>query len=223
MVMRVARRMRWEAQRSAFGLLAAVRPDLARRRRQAGLIQSGRLTVGPYTYGTPHVVMYPGDEQCVRIGSFCSIADDVRIFVGGNHRTDWISTFPFRIVFDLPGRDADGSVTSRGDVVIGNDVWIGAGATILSGVTIGNGAVIGAASVVASDVSPYSVVVGNPGRKMRDRFPPETIANLEAIQWWDWPIERIIANVPLLSSTAIDEFCQEKAAYGIRKAPLTAE
>ena len=193
----------------AFGAVAAAIRDVRRRRRQRGLTESGLLSIGRYTYGIPEVVIDPADRQHVNIGSFCSIAEDVRIFTGGNHRTDWISTFPFRIVFGLPGRHEDGCVTSKGDVIIGHDVWIGAGARILSGVHIGNGAVIGASSVVASDVGPYSIVVGNPARQVRERFSTEQIAALEAIQWWDWPVEKIIANVPILSTSRIDEFCRE--------------
>lgn len=41
---------------------------------------------------------------------------------------------------------------------------IGAAATILCGVTIGEGAMIGAGSVVLEDVSPWTVVVGNPAK-----------------------------------------------------------
>jgi len=44
---------------------------------------------------------------------------------------------------------------------------IGANATILPGVTVGVCAMVGAASVVTHDVSPKTVVVGNPARHMR--------------------------------------------------------
>lgn len=54
-------------------------------------------------------------------------------------------------------------------VVIGNDVWIGARVIILPGVKIGDGAVIGAGSVVTKDVEPYSVVAGNPAKRIRMR------------------------------------------------------
>lgn len=148
--------------------------------------------------------MYPGESESVLIGSFCSIGDDVRIFVGGNHRTDWISTFPFRIRFGLTGRHADGCPTSNGGVVIGHDVWIGAGATLLSGTCVGNGAVIGASAVVARDVAPYSIVVGNPAKEVRKRFSEADITKLERLAWWDWPLERILDNVRLLCSTNLD-------------------
>jgi acetyltransferase-like isoleucine patch superfamily enzyme len=49
-------------------------------------------------------------------------------------------------------------------VRICKSAWIGRGSVILKGVTIGEGAVIGVNSVVVTDVPPYSVVMGNPGR-----------------------------------------------------------
>lgn len=53
--------------------------------------------------------------------------------------------------------------------IIEDDVWIGANVTILPGRRIGTGAVIGAGAVVASDVSPWSIVAGNPARVVRMR------------------------------------------------------
>lgn len=53
-------------------------------------------------------------------------------------------------------------------VKICNDCWIGAGAIILNGVTIGDGAVVGAGAVVTKDVEPYTIVTGNPARKIKD-------------------------------------------------------
>jgi acetyltransferase-like isoleucine patch superfamily enzyme len=46
-------------------------------------------------------------------------------------------------------------------------VWIGAGAIITAGVTIGKNAVVGAGSVVTKNVPPFSVVVGNPARVVK--------------------------------------------------------
>lgn len=57
---------------------------------------------------------------------------------------------------------------SKHQITIGNDVWIGAGAIVLNGITIGDGSVIGAGSVVTKDVAPYTIVAGNPARKLRD-------------------------------------------------------
>ena len=58
--------------------------------------------------------------------------------------------------------------TGMHTINIANDVWIGAGAIILNGVSIGAGAIIGAGSVVTKDVEPYTIVAGNPARKIKD-------------------------------------------------------
>jgi serine acetyltransferase len=51
--------------------------------------------------------------------------------------------------------------------IIGNAVDVGSNVVILGAVTVGDGAVIGAGSVVVKDVSPGSVVAGNPARILR--------------------------------------------------------
>jgi maltose O-acetyltransferase len=60
-------------------------------------------------------------------------------------------------------------------VKISDDVWIGANVTILPGVTIGEGAIVGAGSVVTKDIPAYSICVGNPCKKIRDRFSHEDL------------------------------------------------
>ncbi|MBR3631473.1 MAG: sugar O-acetyltransferase [Elusimicrobiaceae bacterium] len=55
-------------------------------------------------------------------------------------------------------------------VCIGKNVWIGGGAIILPGVKIGDGAVVGAGAVVTKDVSPYTVVIGNPAKQIRQFY-----------------------------------------------------
>jgi len=185
---------------------------------QGPLDSSAHLKVGRHSYivGTPGVVASPGDEAVVRIGSFCSIAAEVQFIVGGNHRPDWVSTYPFRVMLDLPGALEDGHPATKGDIEVGHDVWIGRGARILSGVTVGNGAVVGAAAVVAGDVRPYAIVVGNPAREVRRRFGEEAIAALECIAWWDWPDERIVEAAPQLSSAQIDRFIAEHSGGEVR-------
>lgn len=56
-----------------------------------------------------------------------------------------------------------------GDVVIGNHVWIAYRSIILPGIKIGDGAIIGAGSVVTRDVEPYTIVAGNPAKKIGER------------------------------------------------------
>ena len=55
------------------------------------------------------------------------------------------------------------------DVVIEDDAYIGVKATILPGITVGRMATVGANTLVISDVPPYGIVIGVPGRVMMIR------------------------------------------------------
>lgn len=57
--------------------------------------------------------------------------------------------------------------TIAGCVHIERFAMVGAGATVLPRVKIGESAVVGAGAVVLGNVDPYTVVVGNPARKLR--------------------------------------------------------
>jgi acetyltransferase-like isoleucine patch superfamily enzyme len=163
-----------------------------------------RYLVGDWTYGWPRVVAY-GAGATLEIGRFTSIADGVMILLVGEHRTDWVTTFPFSQYLEAAS-EFRGHPATKGNVVIGNDVWIGTETLILSGVTIGDGAVIGARSVVTKDVAPYAIVAGNPARHIRFRFSPEAIRDLETICWWDWPLPRIQDAWPLLLAPDVEAF-----------------
>ena len=169
--------------------------------------------IGKGSYGNPDIHSW-GDDASLRVGAYCSIADEVQIFLGGEHHTDWITTYPFSIFWESAKR-ITGHPYSKGDVVIGNDVWIGTGAIILSGVSIGDGAVIGARSVVAKNVPPYAIVVGNPSRIVKMRFNDETIVRLLAIQWWKWDNNRIEKSLPLLLNSDIEAFLIEAESHAV--------
>ncbi|MBV9078578.1 MAG: CatB-related O-acetyltransferase [Methylobacteriaceae bacterium] len=160
------------------------------------------FAIGAHSYGRPKV-RFPERGAKLTVGRFCSIADKVEIFLGGDHRVDWVSTFPFAAFPDAwPGAErlGDGYHATRGDVAIGSDVWLGSGATILSGVTIGHGAVVAARAVVTRDVPPYAIAAGNPAKIVRLRFPEPVVAALLETAWWDLPDAALAGLVPLLSA-----------------------
>jgi len=63
-------------------------------------------------------------------------------------------------------------------IVIERGASIGAGAIFLPGVTVGTGAMVGAGSVVTRDVPPFTVVVGNPARVIREVSDDELVPGL---------------------------------------------
>ena len=155
-----------------------------------------RYEVGRGTYGKPKIRRF-GAPTTLKVGCFCSISDKVQIFLAGNHRTDWITTYPFS-VFRESAKHIGGHPASRGDVIIGHDVWIARDAIILSGIRIGNGAVIGVSAVVTRDVPAYSIVAGNPAKVVRMRFSENEISILQSIEWWNWDDSKLDLAMPYL-------------------------
>jgi chloramphenicol O-acetyltransferase type B len=162
--------------------------------------------MGVGSYGLPIVHDWQ-EGSTLRIGSYCSIAEQVEVFLGGHHRADWVSTYPFPAMVAEAAHIPDYAV-SRGDVVIGSDVWLCTHSIILSGVTVGHGAVVAAGAVVSRDVAPYSVVAGNPARHIRWRFPEGIRAALLASAWWEWPEQEVRSIAGLLCSDRLDEFLE---------------
>ncbi len=157
--------------------------------------------IGEYSYGRPKVNKWGDGKEKLYIGKFCSIAYNVEIFLDGEHRMDWISTYPFGEFKDVFGIDKiKGHPNGKGDVVIGNDVWIGQNSLILSGVTIADGAVVGANSLVNRNIGAYESWAGNPARFIKKRFQDEDIYKLLNIKWWDWDINKIIENYKIICS-----------------------
>jgi acetyltransferase-like isoleucine patch superfamily enzyme len=169
-----------------------------------------RLKMGEYSYGVPNLYAYSGNYVC-RVGNFCSIAGDVAIILGGEHKIDTVSTYPFietSVLTEACG--ARGNVDESDDVIIENDVWIGHRVTIVGGSYISNGAVIGAGAVVAGYVPPYAVMVGNPADILRYRFPKDQIESLLKIKWWDWGYDKLVEYGHMLTDTDIDAFIESQ-------------
>uniref|UniRef100_A0A6C0BZS6 Acetyltransferase n=1 Tax=viral metagenome TaxID=1070528 RepID=A0A6C0BZS6_9ZZZZ len=169
------------------------------------------IITGDYTYGSDNISLLDFTHKYkVKIGKFCSIANNITIYLDANHRTDWVTTYPFghinQKVFNK--FDGKGHPSGKGDVIIGNDVWIGEGSSVASGVKIGDGAVIASKSHVVKDVDPYSIVGGNPAKLIKYRFSEKVIEHLLKIKWWDWSIQKINENTHLLCSDNINKLLE---------------
>lgn len=124
-----------------------------------------KVTVGKLTYGPIRAISYGSSDEFLKIGNCCSIADGVTFLLGGGHRLECVSTYPFR--GKLVGNV---EAMAKGPIVLEDDVWIGYGATVLSGVTLGKGCVVGAGALVCKDIPPYAIVAGVPAKVIRYRF-----------------------------------------------------
>lgn len=94
----------------------------------------------------------------VSIGSRCLIGADVLICDTDFHPISYEN----RRYADLP------TPHEMDRVYLGDDVFVGARAIILKGVTIGRGSVVGAGSVVTKSFADFSIIAGNPAKKIGD-------------------------------------------------------
>lgn len=176
----------------------------------AAVIDHPRMEIGDFSYFThsgrveetaamlaPYLYLF--SQERLVIGRFVQIAREAIIITSSaNHAMSGVTTYPFR-VFSPETIDGYQDLPFH-DTVVGHDVWIGHGATIMPGVTIGSGAIIAARAIVTRDVPPYAIVGGNQATVIRMRFTDEEIADLLALAWWDWPLDKIERALPHLES-----------------------
>ena len=143
-----------------------VRADAARDvslERGVRVTEKGGVTVGENTNINTGVVL--DGRGGLQIGSKVNISPEALILTAEH---------------DPRSPDFDGV---RSAVVIGDRVWIAARAMVLPGSRVGEGAVVGAGSVVRGEVEPWSIVAGNPARKVGDR-PTDAQSSMLPYRRW---------------------------------------
>ena len=113
-------------------------------------------------------------QKGVRVGSRCKISSHTFICEGVTLEEEVFIGHNVTFINDLYPRatNADGQLKTEQEwtcepTLIKRGASIGSSATLLCGITIGEFAVVGAGSVVTRDVSPYSVVAGNPAKVLK--------------------------------------------------------
>lgn len=109
----------------------------------------GKMSVGRNT--VINFGCYLDNRRGIYIGNNVGIAHNTKIYTLGHDLND-------------PKFSTKGA-----SVHIGDDVFIFSNALVMPGVTIGEGAIVLAGSVVTKDVEPWSIVGGNPAKKIRER------------------------------------------------------
>lgn len=177
------------------------------------VISHPRMEAGDYSYAsnlnspadwaqTLAPYLFPISREKLVIRKFCQFAHGTLFITSSaNHPMQGFSTYPFRVF--KPETMADYIDLPCKDTVVGNDVWIGHNAIIMPGVTLGDGVIVAAGAVVTKDVPPYAIVGGNPAQVIRRRFSDTVIADLLAIRWWDWPIDKIEAHLSAIEGADI--------------------
>ncbi|WP_312189729.1 acyltransferase [Leclercia sp.] len=123
----------------------------------ASWIASGAVIRGEITIGNDCSVNVNAHiAGKVSLGNGCRIASMASIY-GFNHGYERTDKFI-----------KDQSITIKG-VTLGDDIWVGANAVILDGVEIGEHSIVAAGSVVTKSFPPYSIIAGNPAKRIKDR------------------------------------------------------
>lgn len=164
-------------------------------------IPFGKFTIGRYTHINGSIQVRHGT---VRIGQFVTAGFGIKL-IAGNHTINTANMLItlqklIQMNYDIKIKPLD-----TGHINIGNNVWMGDNCIILKDVTIGDGAVIGAGSVVTKDVPPFAIVGGGPAKIIRYRFSQKIQEDLLAIAWWNWPIDRILAEKKFFTTTFFPE------------------
>ena len=187
------------------------------------VVTAPNVSIGDYTYYDDTeqqtefeknniLFNYPEFGDKLIIGKFCSIASGTKFIMGpANHRISSVTTYPFHVFGGLWEEKTPPHLSQlpfKGDIVVGNDVWFGRECVIMPGVKIGDGAIIAAYSIVTKDVSPYSVVGGNPAKLIKKRFDDQLIEALLTLQWWNLPSDELLNLLPLLCNPDLEHVKQ---------------
>ena len=142
-------------------------PDIS----AAAFIAPNAVVMGSLSIGTGASIWYQavvrGDVERIEIGEYTNVQDGAIIHGDPGQPTileDHVTIGHRAVVHSAH--------IERGSL-------IGIGAVILNGVRIGSGSIVGAGAVVTKNVPPLSLVVGVPGKILRQNSPQEAAELIE--------------------------------------------
>jgi acetyltransferase-like isoleucine patch superfamily enzyme len=121
---------------------------------------SGKIQIGKNVHITPQCLI-AGGEKGIIFDDFTTIAYGVKIFTQSDDysgQTMTNSTIPKKYKNEIKNK-----------VIIGKHSIVGAGSAIMPGVILAEGTSIGAMSLVRKKTEPWSIYVGNPAKKIKNR------------------------------------------------------
>jgi len=121
---------------------------------------SGKITIGRNVHVTP-TCLVAGGEKGIIFEDFATIAYGVKVFTQSDDysgRTMVNSTIP-----------AEYKNEFKKEVIIKKHSIVGAGSIIMPGIILAEGTSVGAMSLVLKDTLPWSIYVGSPAMKLKNR------------------------------------------------------
>lgn len=121
---------------------------------------SGQLNIGKFVHITPYCNLAGGDKG-IFISDFATLAYGVHVFTQSDDYTGQTMTNS-----NIPEQY---KMIKREAIYIKKHVIIGAGSIIMPGVELKEGTSIGAMSLVRKSTEEWSIYVGNPAKKIKQR------------------------------------------------------
>jgi len=121
---------------------------------------SGRVNIGENVHVAPFCLLAGGDEGIV-LGDFSGLAYQVQVFTQSDDYSGATMTNP-----TVP---AEYKAESKKKVELGRHVIVGAGSMIMPGVMLAEGTAVGAMSLVRKNTEAWSIYLGNPAVKLKNR------------------------------------------------------
>ncbi|MBD5487694.1 MAG: acyltransferase [Lachnospiraceae bacterium] len=123
-------------------------------------ILSGNIVIHDYVHISAYTSLFAGHSK-IEVGSYCALSSRCAVYAesddySGDSMVNPLVPAQFRHI-------------QSEEVNIGNHVIVGTGGTILPGVSVGEGASVGAMSLIIRDIEPWTINVGIPCKKIKER------------------------------------------------------
>lgn len=123
-------------------------------------ILSGAINVGSYIHISAYTGLFAG-ECGIILRDFATVSSRCAIYAVNDDYTGRSMTNPM-----VPGKFRN---VEKAYVVLEKHAILGSGCTVMPGVTVGEGAAVGSMSFVNHSLEPWSVYVGIPCKKIKER------------------------------------------------------
>lgn len=132
-------------------------------------VVSGNVVIGRNVHLAPFCLV-AGGEKGILIEDFCGLAYQVQVFTQSDDYSGKTMTNP-----TIP---EEYKKEFKKEIVIKKHSIVGAGSIIMPGVILEEGTSVGAMSLVRKNTESWSICIGNPAKKIKNRS--KELLNLEA-------------------------------------------